>query len=655
MLLQPLGHLTILALQNVTGAETIRIYLAFVKFFLFFIELSHEYMNNLRIKYTYCYSSTELIFYFYPYIWIYMLKKWFITKNAFLTVKPFSALKDSFHHQYTKQHLIKDIIAGLTVGVIAIPLSMALAIASGVPPQHGLYTAIVAGIIIALAGGSRFNISGPTAAFVVILYPVTQQFGLSGLLIATLLSGIILVIMAFLRLGRLIEYIPLPVTLGFTSGIGITIGTLQIKDFFGLNITKMPEHYLDKLHTLIIAMPTINWADAAVGIVTLLVLINWHKLRLSIPGHLPAVIIGTLLSLGLISCGFHVSSIGSAFTFTLADGSIGHSIPNVLPEITLPWNIPNAQGEVVNWNFDSIQALLPAAFSMAVLGAIESLLCAVILDHMTDTKHHSNNELLAQGLGNIVSPFLGGITATAAIARSAANVKAGAQSPIASVVHAILVLLALLLFADILSYLPLSSMAALLLMVAWNMANVPQIISLIRRSGRNEIAVLLTCLILTVLFDMVIAITVGVLLASLLFIRTIAEMTKSFEVVPPEDLDDVLVYKISGPLFFAAADNLFADLHEKTVHTDYTIRHIVLRCDSVTVLDAGGIHALSRFVQHMLPHQELYMCNMQFQPLRMIVKSNSVPEIKRIHFSKNLQITYNKIRTLEAGYKSSLE
>ena len=576
-----------------------------------------------------------------------MLKKWFLTKNAFLSVKPFSALEDSFRNGYTSRHLTKDIIAGLTVGIIAIPLSMALAIASGVPPQHGLYTAIVAGIIIALTGGSRFNISGPTAAFVVILFPVTQQFGLSGLLMATLLSGVILVLMALFRLGRLIEYIPLPVTLGFTSGIGIVIATLQIKDFLGLSIEQMPSHYLEKVQVILTALPSINWADTGVGIITLIVLTQWHKLRLSIPGHLPAVILATLLSLLLTHFGYSVATIGTQFQYTLSDGTTGYGIPNVLPEFSLPWNIPDPQGNLINWNFDTIQRLLPAAFSMAVLGAIESLLCAVILDNMTDTKHHSNNELLAQGLGNIASPFFGGITATAAIARSAANVKSGGVSPISSVVHALLVLFALLFFAPALSYLPLSSMAALLLVVAWNMADLPKIIQLIRRSGRNEIAVLLVCLILTVLFDMVIAISVGVLLASLLFIRTIAEMTKSISIAVPEDLDDVLIYRISGPLFFAAADNLFADLHDKTVHTDHEIKHIVLQCDAVTVLDTGGIHALTRFVQHMLPHQQLYMCNMQFQPLRTIVKSGSLPEIKKITFTSDLTEALNKIREFE--------
>ncbi|MFD0965691.1 C4-dicarboxylic acid transporter DauA [Seminibacterium arietis] len=576
-----------------------------------------------------------------------MLKKWFLTKDVFLAVKPFSALKDSFKAGYSKTHLARDIIAGLTVGIIAIPLSMALAIASGVAPQHGLYTAIVAGIVIGVTGGSRFNISGPTAAFVVILYPITQQFGLSGLLMATLLSGIILILMALLRLGRLIEYIPLPVTLGFTCGIGIVIATLQIKDFLGLQVTQLPADYIGKTQAIFTALPTVNWADAIVGGVTLLVLTQWYRLRLRIPGHLIAVVIGTLLSLLLASMGFEVKTIGTAFSYTLSDGTTGYGIPDVLPEFVLPWNIPNSQGETINWDLHSIQTLLPAAFSMAILGAIESLLCAVILDNMTGTKHHSNNELLAQGLGNIVSPFLGGITATAAIARSTANVKSGGFSPLSGVIHALLVLFALLFFAQALSYLPLSSMAALLLLVAWNMADIPQIIQLIRRSGPNEVAVLITCLILTVIFDMVIAITVGVLFASLLFIRTIAEMTKSLEQAVPEDLAETVIYRISGPLFFAAADNLFADLHEKTCTSSHSIKHIVLQCDAVTVLDMGGIQALTRFVQHMQPQQQLYMCNMQFQPLRMIVRSNKISEINRINFASNLDDVCNKIRSLQ--------
>lgn len=559
-----------------------------------------------------------------------------------ISIKLFSALRDSFRLGYSREKFIHDLMAGITVGIIAIPLSMALAIASGVAPQHGLYTAIVAGLIIAPLGGSRFNISGPTAAFVVILYPITQQYGLSGLLLATLLSGGILVLMAMCRLGRLIEYIPLPVTFGFTCGIGIVIGTLQIKDFLGLNIASMPATYIGKVETIFQALPSTNWADFTVGAVTLLILTQWHRTRLSITGHLPAVIVGTLLSMALQHYGCNVATIGSTFHYTLPDGAMGNGIPNVLPSFQLPWNIPNANGETIAWNFTTIQNLFPSALSMAVLGAIESLLSALVLDNVTNTKHHSNNELFAQGIGNMIAPFFGGITATAAIARSTANVKAGGFSPIASIFHGLLVLLSLLVFAPALSYLPLSAMAGLLLVVAWNMANVRTIIQLVRRSSRNEVAVLLACISLTVIFDMVIAISVGVILASLLFIRTIAEMTKSIS--QPTELPSTVVYRINGPLFFAAADNLFADLHQKNTGANAP-QNIILQCEAVTVLDAGGLHSLIQFVNHMEEGQKLYMTNMQFQPLRILSKSKNIPEIKAINFESNLAQAEEKIRT----------
>lgn len=577
-----------------------------------------------------------------------MQAKWFFTKNVLFGIKPFSALRDSFRLGYSKQTLLRDMVAGLTVGIIAIPLSMALAIASGVAPQHGLYTAIVAGVVIAILGGSRFNISGPTAAFVVILYPITQQFGLSGLLLATLLSGVILVLMALFRLGRLIEYIPLPVTLGFTCGIGIVIATLQIKDLLGLKIAEMPETYIGKVQALFHALPSTNFGDLCIAVVTLFVLTQWYRLRIPVPGHLPAVIVGTLVALMFNFFNVEVATIGSAFSYTLPDGSTGQGIPNVLPELRLPWQIPNANGETIPWNITTLQSLLPPAFSMAVLGAIESLLSAVVLDNMTDTKHHSNNELFAQGIGNILSPFFGGITATAAIARSTANVKAGGFSPISSLFHSLLVLFALLFFANALSYLPLASMAALLMVVAWNMANVGAIIQLIRRSGRNEIAVLVTCILLTVIFDMVVAISVGVLLASLLFIRTIAEMTKPIEQKNVEDLPHTAIYRISGPLFFAAADNLFSELHSKT-YGDPNIQQIILQCDTVTVLDAGGLVSLMRFVQHLRSDQTLHMTHMQFQPLRSLVKAKETPEIQAIVFSQTLEQALDKIR---AGYRN---
>ncbi|HKJ94884.1 MAG TPA: C4-dicarboxylic acid transporter DauA, partial [Gammaproteobacteria bacterium] len=442
------------------------------------------------------------------------------------TVRLASAIRQScLRETYGLRKLTQDVLAGMTVGVIAIPLSMALAIASGVAPQHGLYTAMIAGAVIALAGGSRYSVSGPTAAFVVILYPVAQHFGLAGLLVASLIAGVTMIAMAIARLGRLIEYISEPVTLGFTAGIAVVIATLQIKDLLGLPIGELPAAYLGKVTRIAQALPALDWANALVGAGTLAVLVLWPRLRLRVPGHLPAVLVGVGLALVLTKAGHPVETIGSRFTFTLADGTTGRGIPPVLPELAWPWSQPGPDGQPVDWSWQTLRQLLPPAFSIAMLGAIESLLCAVVLDGMTGRRHHANDELLGQGIGNVIVPFFGGITATAAIARSTANYRAGAQSPISSVVHALVVMAGLLVLAPWLSYLPMASMAALLMLVAWNMSEAHKVVRLLRRAPSGDILVLLTCLSLTVLMDMVIAISVGVVLASLLFMRDISRMT----------------------------------------------------------------------------------------------------------------------------------
>ncbi|ELY5813633.1 C4-dicarboxylic acid transporter DauA [Cronobacter turicensis] len=540
-------------------------------------------------------------------------------------ILPFRALVDAcWREKYTASRLSRDLIAGITVGIIAIPLAMALAIGSGVPPQYGLYTSAIAGIVIALSGGSRYSVSGPTAAFVVILYPVAQQFGLSGLLVATLLSGVFLVLFGLARFGRLIEYIPLPVTLGFTSGIGITIATMQIKDFFGLEIAHMPEHYLPKVAALAVALPGLNPGDAAIGIVTLGMLIIWPRLGIRLPGHLPALLAGCAV-MGIVHLlGGNVATIGSRFHYLLADGTQGSGIPPLLPQLVLPWDLP---GSSFTLSLDALRSLLPAAFSMAVLGAIESLLCAVVLDGMTGTRHNANSELIGQGLGNLVAPFFGGITATAAIARSAANVRAGATSPVAAVFHALLVLLALLALAPLLSWLPLSAMAALLLMVAWNMSEAHKVIGLLRRAPKDDIVVMLICMSLTVLFDMVIAISVGVVLASLLFMRRVARMTRlaPLNVAVP---DDVLAVRVTGPLFFAAAEGVFTPLLAQAAGK----RVIVMQWDAVPVLDAGGLDALQRFIERLPEGCELRICHLEFQPLRTLARAGVQPIPGRLAF-----------------------
>lgn len=542
----------------------------------------------------------------------------------------FSALIESCWRQpYTPKRFLKDLIAGITVGIIAIPLAMALAIASGVPPQYGLYTAIIAGIVIAITGGSRFSVSGPTAAFVVILYPVSLQYGLAGLLVATLLSGVFLIIMGVMRLGRFIEYIPLSVTLGFTSGIAITIATMQIKDFLGLTLTDMPESYVNKVTALFEALPTLHIADMLVGLITLLTLIFWPKLTLRFPGHLPALVLGSIVMLLLNQAGYTVETIGSRFSYSLPDGTMGAGIPPILPQFLLPWTLPDNTGALVDWNWHTVSALIPIAFTMAMLCAIESLLCAVVLDEMTGYKHHSNSELIGQGFGNILAPFFGGISATAAIARSAANVRAGATSPIAAVIHACVVLLVLLSLAPVLSFLPLAAMAALLLIVAWNMSAAPRVVYILKRAPKDDIIVMLLCMSLTVLFDMVIAITVGIMIASLLFMRRIARMTKLSEISANED---TLVIRINGPLFFAAAERIFNELHQKSEH----YQNIVLQWDAVPILDAGGLNALQHFVDILPAGKQLLISDIQFQPLKTLARAQIAPIENRLSFYQTL-------------------
>lgn len=559
------------------------------------------------------------------------------------------ALREVLAEGYNANKLTKDLLAGLTVGIIAIPLAMALAIASGVAPQYGLYTAIIAGFIIALTGGSRYSISGPTAAFVVILYPVAMKYGLSGLLLATVLSGVLLLLMAAFRLGRLIEYIPEPVTLGFTAGIAVVIATLQINDFFGLKLTSLPEHYAEKVAALAQHLPQLSVASLAVALVTLSVMLLWPKLKIPLPAHLPALFIGTLLALLLLQFGFELDTIGSRFSYSAADGTPGSGIPPYLPYFDWPWLRPGPDGELLGFSWQLIKDLLSAAFAMAMLGAIESLLCAVVLDGMSGRRHSANSELLGQGIGNIITPFFGGITATAALARSAANYKAGAQSPLSAMVHALVVLLALVLLAPVLSYLPMAALAALLMMVAWNMSEAPKAVHLLRTAPRSDIWVFVTCFSLTVLFDMVIAITTGILLAAVLFVKEIAQMSKVTDIssnrkqVEQHLPEGWQVLKISGPLFFAAADRVFADIARLSEQS----RGLVLYMDGVPLLDAGGLAALNKLISKCQRNNtELVIADLQFQPLKTLAKAGVQPIPGRLTFYPTLREALEMLYTL---------
>ena len=324
----------------------------------------------------------------------------------------FAAWRQTLRAGYSWKALRGDLSAGLTVGIIAIPLAMALAIAVGVAPQHGLYTVLIAAPLIALCGGSRFNISGPTAAFVVILLPITQQYGLGGLLLCTLMAGLILIALGLLRAGRLIEFVPYPVTLGFTAGIGIVIAILQIKDLFGLHLAGAPQHLLEQVNLLVRALPSLQPGDSLVGATCLATLLIWPRLVPKIPAHLVALAVGALLALALEHLGLSVATLGERFSYQL-DGVEYPGIPPFLPDLALPWNLPGADGQPLVLTFELVRQLLAPAFAIAMLGAIESLLCAVVADGMTGSKHDPNAELIGQGLGNLAAPFFGGITTPA--------------------------------------------------------------------------------------------------------------------------------------------------------------------------------------------------------------------------------------------------
>ena len=510
----------------------------------------------------------------------------------------FAAWRQTLKAGYSFKALRGDLAAGLTVGIIAIPLAMALAIAVGVAPQYGLYTVLVGAPLIALTGGSRFNVSGPTAAFVVILLPITQQFGLGGLLLCTMLAGLIMIAMGLGRAGRLIEFVPYPVTLGFTAGIGIVIATLQLKDLFGLSLSSQPLHYLEQVQVLLLALPSAHLGDALVAALSLAVLILWPRWVPKVPGHLAALAVGTLAGLALEALGIPLATLGERFSYSL-DGVLHAGIPPFLPDFAWPWQLPAANGQPLGLSFELIRQLLAPAFAIAMLGAIESLLCAVVADGMTGSKHDPNAELVGQGLGNLIAPLFGGITATAAIARSAANVRAGAFSPLAAIIHAGVVLVAILLLAPLFSYLPMAALAALLLMVAWNMSEAGHVLHTLRIAPRSDVLVLLTCLILTVLFDMVLAVGVGLLLAAGLFIKRMSDLTdtaalpRHFHQALKDLPEHVLVYAIRGPLFFGAAEKALSVL--RRFNND--VKVVIVDISAVPLLDMTALAALDNVLR----------------------------------------------------------
>jgi len=517
-------------------------------------------------------------------------------------LRPGRQLRESLTSGYTWRDLRADLMAGAIVGIVALPLSMALAVASGVPPQHGLYTAIVGGVVAALLGGSRVQVTGPTAAFVVILAPISARYGLGGLLVATLLAGFILAFMGLARLGRLIEFVPYPVTAGFTAGIAVVIGTLQVKDLLGLNVAHIPEHYLERLGVLWEGLPSMRPLELATGCLTVACLVTWPRVTKRVPAPLVALTIVTAIAwiAEIVWPGTHVQTIASRFSYATAAGT-QPGIPRILPLPAWPWRFPGPEGEPLMLTWGLIRTLMGPAFAIAVLGAIESLLSATVADGMTGTQHDSDAELMGQGIANIAAPFFGGIAATGAIARTATNIRYGARSPLAAAFHSLFVLLAVLALAPILGHLPMAALAAVLLVVAWNMGEFKHVWRVLRIAPRGDVVVLLACFSLTVLFDMVVSVSVGVVLAALLFMERMADSSRSgliseghpeFARGLPRNL---VIYEVAGPLFFGAAQKAMSTL--RTLRKN--VKAVVLDLRAVPVMDATGLVNLESAVERL--------------------------------------------------------
>jgi SulP family sulfate permease len=542
---------------------------------------------------------------------------------------PAAALRAVLREGYPLRDLKSDVLAGLVVGMVALPLAMALAIGVGVAPQHGLYTAIVAGFFVAALGGSRTQVSGPTAAFIVILAPIYAKFGIAGLLMSGLMAGALLVAMGLGRLGRLIEFIPHPVTNGFTAGIATVIATLQLKDFLGLKLDQNPEHFIEKVGAMFAARSTASGWEVLLGVMTLAILISLPRATRRVPAPLVALPLAALVALLLtrLNPGIHIATIANRFQTTVG-GRVVFGIPQLPPLPVLPWRMPGHDGMPFRPTLDGVRALMSGAFAVAMLGAIESLLSAVVADGMARTKHDPDAELISLGIGNLLVPFFGGIPATGAIARTATNIKNGARSPIAAMTHALTVLIAVLALAPLLGYLPMASLAALLLLVAWNMSDIKHCLHTIRVAPKSDVAVLLTCYALTVAFDMVVGVTVGMVLAAFLFMRRMADVTQArlasdaHPDIPGTIPAGVVVYEISGPLFFGAAQKAMAALE---ITSDST-KAVILLMDEVHAMDATGLVALESALATLRNERCLaILTGVRAQPLALLRKAH-VPE-----------------------------
>ncbi len=532
---------------------------------------------------------------------------------------------------YSNQEFAADLLSGITVGLVALPLAMAFGIASGVTPQAGIYTAVVAGGIISALGGSRFQIGGPTGAFVVIVAGITAKFGLSGLALVTLMAGLMLLVMGITGLGAAVKFIPRPVTVGFTNGIALLIASTQIKDFLGLTVANVPSAFIPRMQALGGHLNTINWTAVAISLPTLLFIVFWPRITRRIPGSIIAMLLATLV---VAIAKLPIETIGTKFG----------GLPPGFPPFSMPV-----------FHAADIAPLIPSAVTVALLGAVESLLSAVVADSMAGTKHNSNVELVAQGLANLASPLFGGIPATGAIARTATNIRSGARTPVSGIVHSLTLLVILLVAAPLARFIPLATLAAVLFIVAYNMGEWREIGNILKLS-KADIAVWATTFLLTVVADLTVAVEVGIVLAALLYIYRVAQTT-TVELVTAEYIKEgrahilqdkelppyLAILRIHGPFLFGTTEKL----EDAAPDINLLPPVVVLRLRNMTALDATGVHALEAFAKRL--HQAdktLLLCGARNQPAQLIQRTHLADRIGRENILPHVQAALDRAREL---------
>jgi sulfate permease, SulP family len=528
---------------------------------------------------------------------------------------------DKRFHQYSLSSVPKDVLSGIIVGVIAIPLGMAFAIASGVKPEYGIYTTIVAGILISLFGGSKYQIGGPTGAFIPILFGIVMTYGYENLLIAGFMAGVMLLFMGIFKLGSLIKYIPRPVTIGFTTGIAVVIFTGQVDSFLGLTGMKKHEEFILNVREIVVHLDSMNLWSILTAAICLLTILLTPRIAPRIPGPLIGLVVSTLIATVFFPS--QVATIGTAYG----------QIPSTLPQLHLP-----------NINFEMIISLLKPAFIIAMLGGIESLLSAVVADGMTNSRHNSNKELIGQGIANMITPLFGGIPATGAIARTATNIKNGAVSPLSGIIHGIFVLLVLLFLAPYASYIPLASMAPILMVVAWNMSE-RNVFAHILKTKSADTLVLLVTFLLTVFVNLTTAVEVGLLMSAILFVKRMSDMVITAKALPnfmhkygkveshmvsdTHDCPQISIFNIEGPLFFGAAQTF-----EKTIMStiNYRPKILLLRMSRVPFMDTTGEANLASIVSHFSKNGIVIISGINEQPKAVLLKTGLYDVIGADHF-----------------------